>query len=103
MTDKVVREGIKTMCQGTDWVKKARIQTLKVEFKSLSMKDSKLLDVLCIIMNELVTNIRAAGVEIEEAYTVMKLLRAVPSKFLQIASTILETLKQYWTNKLLGH
>lgn len=67
------------------------------------MKDSELLDVLRIIMNELVTNIRAVGVEIEEAYTVMKLLRAVPSKFLQIASTILETLKQYWTNKLLGH
>lgn len=33
-------------------------------------------------------NIRALGEGIEEAYVVKKLLRAVPTKFLQIASTI---------------
>ena len=31
---------IKTMCVGADWVKKARVQTLKSEFESLSMKDT---------------------------------------------------------------
>lgn len=39
-------------------------------------------------LNGLVTNIRALGENIEEPYVVKKLLRAVPSKFLQIASTI---------------
>lgn len=36
----------------------------------------------------MVTTIRALGEEIQEAYVVKKLLRAVPSKFLQIVSTI---------------
>lgn len=36
----------------------------------------------------MVTNIRALGETIDESYVVKKLLRAVPTKFLQIASTI---------------
>ncbi|XP_074336837.1 uncharacterized protein LOC141674009 [Apium graveolens] len=87
-TAKEVWKGIKTMCQGVDRVKKARTQTLKVEFESLSMKDSESLDDLCMKMNGLVTNIRALGEEIEETYVVKKLLRAVPAKFLLISSTI---------------
>lgn len=34
------------------------------------------------------TNIRALGEKIEEAYMVKKMLRVVPSNFLQIASAI---------------
>lgn len=39
-------------------------------------------------LTRLVTNIRALGEEVVESYVVKKLLRVVPSKFLQIASTI---------------
>lgn len=39
-------------------------------------------------LNSLVTNIRALGEKMEEAYVVKKLLRAVPSKFFQIAYAI---------------
>ncbi|XP_074361123.1 uncharacterized protein LOC141701346 [Apium graveolens] len=39
-------------------------------------------------LNGLVTNIRALGEEVLESYVVKKLLRAVPTKFLQIASMI---------------
>ena len=39
-------------------------------------------------LNGLVTNIRALGEQIEEAYVVKKILRAVPTKFLQIVSAI---------------
>lgn len=39
-------------------------------------------------LNGLVTNIRALGEEVEEAYVVKKILRAVPTRFLQIASAI---------------
>lgn len=39
-------------------------------------------------LNGLVTNIRALGESIAESYVVKKVLRAVPSKFLQITSAI---------------
>ncbi|KAL8096387.1 hypothetical protein AgCh_037375 [Apium graveolens] len=58
-------EAVNTMCLGAD----------KVE--DFAMK-----------LNGIVTNIRALGEKVEEAYVVKKLLRAVPSKFLQITSTI---------------
>ncbi|GJU61826.1 ribonuclease H-like domain, reverse transcriptase, RNA-dependent DNA polymerase [Tanacetum coccineum] len=53
---------LKTMYMGADRVKTARVQTLKAELEVLN--------------------------KIEETYVVKKLLRAVPSKFLQIASII---------------
>lgn len=79
---------IKTMTQGADRVKAAKVQTLKSEFESLCMKDTELLDDFCMKLNGLVTNIRALGEEVKEAYVVKKLLRAVPTKFLQIVSTM---------------
>lgn len=85
---KDVWEAVKTMCLGADRVKKARIQTLKAEFEFLNMKDTELIDDFCMRLNGLVTNIRALGETVNEAYVVKKLLRAVPSKFLQITSTI---------------
>lgn len=41
---KKAREAIKTPCQGADRVKKVIIQTLKVEFESLTMNKNELLD-----------------------------------------------------------
>ncbi|XP_074377775.1 uncharacterized protein LOC141719299 [Apium graveolens] len=79
---------VKTMCLGADRVKTARIQTLKAKFETLSMKDTESLDDFCMKLYGLVTTIRALGEEVKEAYIVKKLLRAVPTKFLQIASTI---------------
>ena len=52
---------LKTLCLGADRVKKAKIQTLKAEFESLSMKDTELIDDFCMKMNGLVTNIRTLG------------------------------------------
>ena len=87
-TAKEAWEAIKTMCLGAKRVKKARVQTLKTEFETMCMKDTESLDDFCMKLNGLVTNIRALGEIVEEAYVVKKLLRAVPSKFLQIASAI---------------
>ncbi|KAL8107626.1 hypothetical protein AgCh_024146 [Apium graveolens] len=87
-TAKELWEAVKTLCQGGDRVKKARVQTLKAEFESMSMKNSDALDDFCFKISALVTNIRALGEEVPEAYVVKKLLRVVPQKFLQIASTI---------------
>lgn len=52
------------------------------------MKDSDKLDDFVMKISRLVSNIRALGETVSESYVVKKLLRAVPSKFLQIASTI---------------
>lgn len=87
-TSKEAWDAIKTLCQGADKVKKAQIQTLKAEFEAMSMKDSDPLEDFYMKMNGLVSNIRALGEEMSESYVVKKLLRAVPSNFLQIASTI---------------
>ncbi|KAL8117920.1 hypothetical protein AgCh_015707 [Apium graveolens] len=81
-------EAVKIMCQGAERVKKAKVQTLKAEFEGMSMKETESLDDFCMKLTGLVTNIRALGEEISESYIVKKLLRAVPSKFLQIASTL---------------
>ena len=87
-TAKDAWDAIKTICQGADRVKAARVQTLKAEFEALNMKDTDQLDDFVMKMNGLVSNIRALGETVSESYVVKKLLRAVPSKFLQIASTI---------------
>ena len=87
-TTKDAWEAIKTLCLGADKAKKARAQTLRIEFESLNMKETEQLDEFCMRLSGLVTNIRALGEKVEETYVVKKLLRAVPSKFLQIASAI---------------
>ncbi|XP_074347210.1 uncharacterized protein LOC141686045 [Apium graveolens] len=79
---------IKTLCQGADRAKKARIQTLKSEFEMLSMSDSENFEDFHIRMNSLVTNIRALGEIMEESYVVKDLLRVVSARFLQITSTL---------------
>lgn len=76
------------MCQGADRFKKAKVQTLKTEFETLSMRENEQLDDFYLKLNGIVTNIRALGEEMKESYVVKKLLRAVPSKFLQIVSTL---------------
>lgn len=85
---KDVWEAIKTLCQGADRVKKAKIQTLKSEFEGLCMKDSESVDDFHMRLNGLVTNIRALGEDMAESYVVKKLLRAVPTRFLQLTSTM---------------
>ena len=87
-TSKEVWAALKTMCLGADRVKKAKVQTLKGDFEALQMKDNEQLDDFCLKLSGIVTNIRTLGEEIQESYVVKKLLRVVPQKFLQIASTI---------------
>lgn len=87
-TAKEAWDAIKTLSLGADRVKLAKIQTLKAEFESLTMKETEQIDEFSMKLNGLVTNIRALGEEVQERYVVKKLLRAVPTKFLQIASTI---------------
>ncbi|XP_074336143.1 uncharacterized protein LOC141673307 [Apium graveolens] len=52
------------------------------------MKESDQLDDFYIKLNGLMSNIRSIREEIKESYIVKKLLRAMPTRFLQITSTI---------------
>lgn len=72
------------MCHGAERVKKARVQTLRTEFETLSMKESEMIDEFSMTLSSLGTNIRALGETVKENYVIKKLLRAAPSKFLQI-------------------
>ena len=60
-TSKKAWEAIKIVHLGADKVKKAKAQTLKAEFESLTMKETEQLDDFCMRLNGLVTNIRALG------------------------------------------
>ncbi|XP_074336208.1 uncharacterized protein LOC141673365 [Apium graveolens] len=81
-------EAIKVMRQGADRVKKARVQIVKAEFETLWMDDVEQLDDFYMKLNGLMSTIRALGEKMHDSYIVKKLLRAVPSRFLQIALTI---------------
>lgn len=81
-------ETLKTMYLGADRVRTAKVQTLKAEFEVLKMKETETVDEFSMKVNNVVSNIRALGDKVEEGYVVKKLHRAVPTKFLQIASTI---------------
>lgn len=81
-------ETLRTMYLGADRVKNAKIQTLKAEFECLMMKETWCIDDFAMKLNNIVNNIRALGETIEESYVVKKFLRAIPVKFLHIASTI---------------
>lgn len=73
---------------GADRVKTAKVQTLKTEFEILNMKETETIDDFSMNINDIVRNIPALGETMDEAYVAKKLLRVVPGKFLQIASTI---------------
>lgn len=76
------------MSQGEERVKTARVQSVKDDFEAMNMKESDSLDDFNRKLNGVVTNIQALGEKVEESYIVKTLLRAMPTKFLQITSTI---------------
>lgn len=79
---------MKTMSQGPERMKTARVQSLKADFEAMNMKETDSLDDFYLKLNGVVTNIRALGEKVKESYVVKKLLRALSTKFLQITSTI---------------
>nr|GEW02751.1 hypothetical protein [Tanacetum cinerariifolium] len=81
-------DALKTTFMGADRVRTARIQTLKVKFEALSMKESESVDEFAVKVSNIVSTMRTLGDTVDESYVVKKLLRAVPTKFLQIASTL---------------
>ncbi|CAN6363526.1 unnamed protein product [Urochloa humidicola] len=87
-TSKEVWECIKTMYQGAQRVKDARVQTLREELDGLRMKSMDSVDDFAMKVNTIVSTIRGLGDKIEDSYLVKKILRAATNKFLQIVASI---------------
>ncbi|XP_074346225.1 uncharacterized protein LOC141684995 [Apium graveolens] len=76
--------------------------TLATIYQSIPEEDQ--LDDFCMKLYGIVTNIRVLGENMEESNVVKKLLRAVPSRYLQIASTIeqfgnMEEMTEEWQKR----
>ncbi|XP_074362403.1 uncharacterized protein LOC141702672 [Apium graveolens] len=69
-------------------VKSAKVKILRAEFESVTMKETDEMEDFYIKLSGIVTYIRMLGEDMAESNVVKKLLRVVPSKFVQIASTI---------------
>ncbi|XBH88909.1 hypothetical protein VPH35_080912 [Triticum aestivum] len=87
-TAKSAWEALKTMHIGDQRLRDAKLQTLKLEFEALRMKETDSIDDFAVRLTTVVNKIHTLGERIEEPYTVKKFLRAVPNKHIQIASTI---------------
>ncbi|CAN6178599.1 unnamed protein product [Urochloa humidicola] len=87
-TSKEVWDCIKTMYQGAQRVKDARVQALREELDGLRMKSTDSVDDFAMKVNTIVSTIRGLGDNIEDSYLVKKILRAATNKFLQIVASI---------------
>ncbi|XP_023730063.1 uncharacterized protein LOC111877793 [Lactuca sativa] len=103
-TAKEAWEALKVMFVAADRVKVARIQTLKAELEAMSMKETQNIDDFTGKVINTVSMLRTLGDKVEESKVVKKLLRAVSSKFLQIASTLEQfgDLESMFVEKVIG-
>ena len=76
------------MYMGAEHVMEARIQTLKNELDMMSMKEGDSIDVFSTRVMVIIAKLCGLGDKVEDSYVVKKILRALSSKFLHIASTI---------------
>eukprot|EP00253_Pinus_taeda_P021236 PITA_21236 len=72
---------LKTAYQGMEKVKTAKLQMLRRDFETLSMKESDTIDSFFTQVIRLITQIRSHGEILEERRIVEKILRSLPSRF----------------------
>jgi len=73
---------------GVERVREARIQSLKSDFDNLKMSEAESVDEFVEKFMMIVGRIRELGDAMDEKYVVKKLLRAVSTKFINIASSM---------------
>eukprot|EP00253_Pinus_taeda_P002334 PITA_02334 len=93
---------LKTAYQGMEKVKTAKLQMLRRDFETLSMKESDTIDSFFTQVIGLITQIRAHGEILEERKIVEKILRCLPSRFEAVVVAIEETkdLSQFTVDEL---
>ncbi|XP_020271959.1 uncharacterized protein LOC109847124 [Asparagus officinalis] len=79
---------LKTMYEGADHVKAAKLQTLRSEFEILRMNEMEAVDDFAEKLTAIVSKIASLGDKLDESTVVKKLLRVVPNKFLTTVTSI---------------
>jgi hypothetical protein len=72
---------LQTSYQGMDKVKPSKLQILRKDFETLSMRDSDTVDSFYTHVISLINQIKSHGETIEDKKVVEKVLRSLPSKF----------------------
>ncbi|KAK9053340.1 hypothetical protein SSX86_029973 [Deinandra increscens subsp. villosa] len=85
---KEIWNSIKTRHIGVERVKTARLQTLKMEYEALKMKDNESIDEFAGKLSAIATRSSNLGTTIQEPALVRKLLDSVPERFIHIVSSI---------------
>jgi hypothetical protein len=90
--------------EGNEKVKDAKLQTYRVQFEKLQMKEDETIGKYFLRVEELVNAMKALGEEIEEPSLVQKILRSLPDRFNPKVSAIeeLNDIKTLSFDQLLG-
>jgi hypothetical protein len=90
--------------EGNEKVKEAKLQTYRVQFEQLKMKEDETIGKYFLRVEELVNAMKGLGEKIEEACLVQKILRSLPDRFNPKVSAIeeLNDLKYFPFDQLLG-
>jgi hypothetical protein len=90
--------------EGNDKVKDAKLQTYRVQFENLQMKEDETIGKYFLRVEELVNAMKSLGEKIEEPSLVQKILRSLPDRFNPKVSAIeeLNDIKTLSFDQLLG-
>jgi hypothetical protein len=90
--------------EGNEKVKDAKLQTYRVQFEKLQMKEDETIGKYFLRVEELVNAMKALGEKIEESSLVQKILRSLPDRFNPKVSAIeeLNDIKTLAFDQLLG-
>jgi hypothetical protein len=90
--------------QGTKKVKTVKLQTLRRNFETMSMKDTETVDQFMTSVKHLVHQIRSQGEDIPDQKIVEKVLRSLPEKFNMVVVAIKESkdLTMFTIDQLMG-
>ncbi|GJT62355.1 hypothetical protein Tco_1005888 [Tanacetum coccineum] len=87
-TAKSIWNALKTRHIGEERVQQARLQTLKLDFEMLQMKEDETIDTFTTKLTTLVNKAVSLGHTMEDETLVHKLLNVVPDRYLQIVASI---------------
>jgi hypothetical protein len=102
-TSKQAWDILKSAYQGNDKVKIVKLQTLRMQFETLRMTESKNVDQFMTRVMGIVNQIRLIGESIPDQRIVEKVLRSLPTKFEMVVTAILESkdLSRFSTDELI--
>ncbi|XP_042476297.1 uncharacterized protein LOC122057990 [Macadamia integrifolia] len=90
-TSKDIWDKLKSIHDGDDKIKEAKLQHHRNLFESLKMSEGETIDQFMSKVNEIINSIRGLGEEVKDAVVVKKILRSLPYLYNPKVSTIEES------------